>query len=129
MPNVEIEVRRQYTPDQEARIIDAVHSAVVEGLKIPEEDKTIRLVVHEPRRFPVSQSKSDRYTLVNIDLLAGRSLNAKKTLYRAIVRNLEPLGIPPGQVKILLRESPSDNWGIRGGLPASEVDLGFEIDV
>jgi len=129
VPNVEIEIRRQYPLDQEERIIDAVHSAVVEGLKIPVEDKTIRLEVHEPHRFPVSQSKTDRYTLINIDLLAGRSLAAKKTLYRAIVRNLEPLGIPPDQVKIPLRESPSDDWAIRGGLPASDVDLDFEVNV
>ena len=102
---------------------------MVEGLKIPEADKTVRLVVHEPHRFPAPPGKSDRYTLINIDLLAGRSLKAKKALYRAIVRNLDPLGIPADQVKILLRESPSEDWGIRGGLPASEVDLGFEVNV
>jgi hypothetical protein len=30
---------------------------------------------------------------------------------------------------IILLEPPMDNWGIRGGKPASEVDLGFKIDV
>lgn len=54
--------------------------------------------------------KTDRYTLINIDLFEGRSFDAKKTLFRAIVRNLEPLGIPADQVKILLRESPSAGW-------------------
>jgi hypothetical protein len=44
------------------------------------------------------------------------------------VRNLDPLGIPADQVKILLRESPSEDWGIRGGVQASDVDLGFEIN-
>ncbi len=66
VPNIEIEIRRQYTPDQEERIIDAVHSAVVKGLKIPEGDKTIRLVVHEPHRFPAPPDKRDRYTLVRL---------------------------------------------------------------
>ena len=84
-----------------------MHSAVVEGLKIPEEDKTIRLVVHEPHRFPAPPGKNDRCTLINIDLFVGRSFDAKQKLYRAIVRNLDPLGIPADQVKILLRESPS----------------------
>lgn len=28
-----------------------------------------------------------------------------------------------------LMESAPENWGIRGGVPASEVDLGFRIDV
>ncbi len=129
MPNAEIEIRRQYTPDQEESIIDAVHAAMIEGLKIPEGDKTIRLVVHEPHRFPAPPGMSDRYTLINIDLFIGRSLDAKKKLYCAIVKNLEPLGIPADHVKSLLRESPSEDWGIRGGVPASEVDLGFDVNV
>jgi hypothetical protein len=129
VPNAEIEIRRQYTPDQEESIIDAVHAAMIEGLKIPEGDKTIRLVVHEPHRFPAPPGMSDRYTLINIDLFIGRSLDAKKKLYCAIVKNLEPLGIPADHVKSLLRESPSEDWGIRGGVPASEVDLGFDVNV
>ncbi len=126
MPNATIEVRRRYTPEEEAAIIDAVHAAMMEGLKIPEGDKTVRLVVHEPHRFP---HESEWYTLVDIDLFSGRSFGAKKALYEAIVRNLGPFGIPGDQIKILLRESPAENWGIRGGVPASEVDLGFEVNV
>ena len=129
MPNATIEVRRRYTPEEEAGIIDAVHAAMMQGLKIPEWDKTIRLVVHEPHRFPQAPGKGERYTLVDIDLFSGRSLEAKKALYQAIVRNLAPFGIPGDQIKILLRESPAENWGIRGGVPASEVDLGFEVNV
>ena len=126
MPNATIEVRRQYTRAEEAGIVDAVHAAMIEGLRIPEADKTVRLVVHEPHRFP---HDSERYTLVDIDLFSGRSLGAKRALYSAIVRNLEPFDIPGDQIKILLRESPAENWGIRGGVPASEVDLGFEVNV
>jgi hypothetical protein len=50
-------------------------------------------------------------------------------LYQALVRNLGKLGIPSDDVKVLLRESGAENCGIRGGVPASEVDLGFKIDV
>ena len=106
MPNTQIETRRQCTPDQERKIIDAVHSVMVEGLVC---DKTIHLVAHEPHRCPAPPGKSDRCTLISIDLFAGRSFNAKKSLYRAIVRNLEPLDIPGDHVKITLRESPSEN--------------------
>ena len=126
MPNATIEVRRRYTPEEEAGIIDAVHAAMIEGLRIPQADKTLRLVVHEPHRFP---HESEWYTLVDIDLFVGRSLGAKRALYEAIVRNLEPFGIPGDEVKVLLRESAPENWGIRGGVPASEVELGFEVNV
>lgn len=46
-------------------------------------------------------------------------------LYHAVVRNLGALGIPPNDVLIVLQEPAMENWGIRGGMPASEVDLGF----
>jgi phenylpyruvate tautomerase PptA (4-oxalocrotonate tautomerase family) len=62
-------------------------------------------------------------------MFAGRSLDAKRHLYRAVVRNLGRLGIPPSDVLIALREVALENWGIRGGTPASDVDLGFEVDV
>jgi phenylpyruvate tautomerase PptA (4-oxalocrotonate tautomerase family) len=129
VPNVTIEVRKRYTREQEVAIIDAVHAALMEGIKTPDWDKTIRLVVHEPHRFATPPKKDDRYTLVDIDLFAGRSLEAKKALYRAIVKNLGKLGIPADHIKILLRESPAENWGIRGGVPASEVELGFKVDI
>ena len=129
MPNVTIEVRKQYSPEEDAQILRAVHAALMEGIKTPEWDRTLRLVCHEPGRFLAPPGKDERYTLVEIDLFPGRSLGAKRALYQAIVRNLGVLGIPADHIKILLRESPPENWGIRGGLPASEVDLGFKIDV
>ena len=94
MPNVTIEVRKRYTKEQEVAIIDAVHAALMEGIKTPEWDKTIRLIVHEPHRFATPPQKDERYTLVEVDLFPGRSLNAKKAFYRAIVNNLGKLGIP-----------------------------------
>jgi phenylpyruvate tautomerase PptA (4-oxalocrotonate tautomerase family) len=75
VPNVTIEVRKRYTREQEVAIIDAVHAALATPPK-----------------------KDDRYTLVDIDLFSGCSLEA-------------------------------ENWGIRGGVPASEVELGFKVDV
>jgi phenylpyruvate tautomerase PptA (4-oxalocrotonate tautomerase family) len=66
---------------------------------------------------------------LSIDALVGRSLEAKRNLYRKIVANLESLGIPPDHMKILLREIPKENWGIRGGQAGCDVDLGFKIEV
>ena len=36
-------------------------------------------------------------------------------------------GVAPTDVFVVLHEPPMDNWGIRGGQMASEVDLGFEV--
>ena len=52
-----------------------------------------------------------------------------RALPRRIVRNLGALGVPSLDIKISLLEIAPENWGIRGGLPASEVELGFKVDV
>ena len=131
MPSVLIEVRQQYSQDQEVAIIDAVHMALRKAFKIVPTDKNVRLLVHEPHRFacPPNKEQPSAYTHISIDAFAGRSIDAKRALYQAIVNNLEPLGIPKDHVKILLREIPKENWGIRGGQAGCDVDLGFKIDV
>jgi phenylpyruvate tautomerase PptA (4-oxalocrotonate tautomerase family) len=131
MPSVLIEVRQQYSQQQEVKIIDAVHSALQTAFLIPAVDKNVRLVVHEPHRFacPPDRSHPELYTHVSIDAFAGRSLNAKRNLYAQVVENLEGLGIPRNHVKILLREIQLENWGLAGGKPGCEIDLGFKVEV
>lgn len=131
MPSVLIEIRKQYSQEQEMALMEAVHMALREAFRILPGDKNVRLVVHEPHRFacPPAREKPEFYTHISIDAFAGRSLNAKRNLYKAIVRNLEPFGIPNDHVKILLREITKENWGIRGGQAGCDVELGFEIQV
>lgn len=131
MPASLIEVRRAYTPDEETALIDAVHAALVAAFRIPASDKTVRLLMHAPQRMACSPklSQPERFTLVSIDAFAGRSLDAKRALYQAIVTGLEPLGIPRDHVKVLVRELPQENWGIRGGQAACDVELGFQVEV
>ena len=131
MPSVLIEVRQQYSREVETGIIEAVHSALRESFKIMPHDRNVRLLVHEPHRFecPPDREKPEFYTHISIDCFAGRSLDAKRNLYQAIVNNLESFGIPRNHVKIMLREITAENWGIRGGQAACDVELGFKIDV
>jgi phenylpyruvate tautomerase PptA (4-oxalocrotonate tautomerase family) len=111
--------------------MEAVHSALVEAFKIPATDRTVRLVVHQPHRmmFLPGLAQPELFTQVSIDAFSGRSIDAKRALYSAIVTNLEQLGIPKSHVKVLLRELPKENWGIRGGQAGSDVDIGFKIEV
>lgn len=131
MPSSLVEVRRRYTEAEEIAIIDAVHDSLVAAFKIPPQDKHVRLVAHEPHRFAHSPNlaRPELYTLVSIDCFVGRSTDAKRALYREIVGRLEKLGIPRDHVTIFLREHALENWGVRGGQAACDVDLGFEVTV
>jgi phenylpyruvate tautomerase PptA (4-oxalocrotonate tautomerase family) len=128
VPNTLIATRSGWITDAVA-VIEAVQSALREALKIPEADRTLRLIEHPASHFAVPPGRSEKYTLVEVTMFSGRSLGAKRALYQAIVRNLAALGVPPLDIKIALIETPPENWGLRGGLPASELDLGFKIDV
>lgn len=131
MPSVLIEVRKLYTQEQETALMEAVHSALREAFEILPGDRNVRLVVHEPYRFacPPDRETPELYTHISIDAFAGRSLVAKRNLYKAIVNNLDKFGIPRSHVKILLREIPKENWGIRGGQAGCDVELGFKVEV
>lgn len=131
MPSALIETRQTHPRDQEEAMISAVHGALCEAFKIKSRDRNVRLVAHEPHRFacPPDIAKPALYTYISIDAFAGRSLEAKRSLFKSIVAGLEPLGIPRDHVGIVLREAPTSDWGIRGGQAACDLDLGFKIDV
>ena len=129
MPLAKIEVRKHWSEEQAQQIIEAVYLAQREALKVPEDDRQIRYTEYRPEHFHAPQGKTENYTVVEISIFAGRSLEAKRNLYQAIVRNLGVVGIEPSDILIVLHEIPLDNWGVRGGVPASEVNLGFKVDV
>jgi phenylpyruvate tautomerase PptA (4-oxalocrotonate tautomerase family) len=128
MPNTLIATRSGWITDPGA-VIRAVQSALQEALKIPESDRVVRVIEHPPSHFAVPPGRGEKFTLIEITMFSGRSMSAKRALYQAIVRNLGTLDVPPLDIKISLHELPSENWGIRGGMPASEIELGFKVDV
>jgi phenylpyruvate tautomerase PptA (4-oxalocrotonate tautomerase family) len=99
------------------------------SFQLPEWDRDILVDLYDGKRRIVPIGKSDRFTRIEIELFLGRSLKAKRALYQSIVQNLSALGIPRDEIKIILIEIPLENWGVRGGLPASESDIGFKVDV
>ncbi len=59
----------------------------------------------------------------------GRSLDAKRKLYRLIAEGMDAAGVGRDKVLVVLHEPALENWGIRGGQAATDVQLGFKVDV
>ena len=129
MPLVKVSLIKGRSKEEKEALLEAIHSALRAAFKIPENDRNLRVYEFEPDNFDLADEKTKDYTLIEMDVFPGRSLEAKRNLYRLIVENLKSLGIQPGDVFITLKEIPLDNWGVRGGVPASEIDLGFKLDV
>ena len=113
----------------EMKLIEAVQSALAAAFKIPEGDRDVVLDLYGENRRIVSAGRSERYTRVEIVGIAARSLEAKRTLFKAIADNLEAVGVPRNETRIFLIEPPPESWGIKGGVLASEADIGFNINV
>jgi phenylpyruvate tautomerase PptA (4-oxalocrotonate tautomerase family) len=113
----------------EMKLIEAVQSALVAAFRIPEGDRDVVLDLYSENRRVVAAGQSERYTRVEIIGIAARSLEAKRALFRAIADNLEAVGVPRNEMRIFLIEPPAENWGIGGGVLASEADIGFKVNV
>lgn len=129
-PFVKIETRKGYSSEYKKGILNGVHQALVDALGIPDSDRFQRIYELDKENFECPPDRTGAVTLVQITLFPGRSFEAKKKLYRNIVENLRKNpGIDGNDIMIILLEPPLENWGIRGGQPASEVDLGFDLEV
>ena len=131
MPSAIVEVRHTYTAEQESYLLEAVHDALVRAFKISPAHRNVTLVVHQPHRFigRPDCATPERLTNVSIFLLPGRSVQAKRQLYRFITEAFAEVGIPANCVLIRLFELPAENFGVRGGQALCDVPLGYPVAV
>jgi hypothetical protein len=129
MPDVLIEVRGDWLKARKGAFVDAIEDGIVTALKTPKDDKILRLIEHAPECFSIPSWASERFTHIEITMFAGRSLEAKRVLYRAVVDNLQRFGVPENDVKIILIEVDPSNVGMRGGRAAGDLTLGYEIAI
>ena len=110
-------------------MLAGIHAAIVEAFKTPASDRTQILFEHDAAHFEIPADRTTAYTLVEITAFPGRSADAKRALYRGIVARLEAIGIAPADVLIVLAEPPLESWSIRAGAAASDVKIGYKVDV
>jgi phenylpyruvate tautomerase PptA (4-oxalocrotonate tautomerase family) len=127
MPLIHVHLRVGRSSEEKRAVLDGLHRAFVEAFAIPENDRNQLLHEHEPQNFEAKYGPDTVF--VEASVFLGRSLEAKRKLYALIVENLGHAGIPGDRVFIVLHEVPRENWGIRGGRAATDVELGFKIDV
>jgi phenylpyruvate tautomerase PptA (4-oxalocrotonate tautomerase family) len=112
-----------------ARMSDVLHRCVVDVLGLPADKRAHRFFPMAREDFYYPGGRSDAYTAITMDMIAGRTEATKKALIRAIfVAFARDLGIQPIDVEITLREQPAHCWGFRG-MTGDEASLSYKIDV
>jgi phenylpyruvate tautomerase PptA (4-oxalocrotonate tautomerase family) len=111
------------------QLSNVIHSCVVDALSMPIEKRFHRFFYLEPRDFVFPADRSARYTIIEIAMFAGRSVDAKKQLIKLLFDRVQAeLQIAPADLEVTITETPQSNWGIRG-MPGDELMLGYRVGV
>lgn len=121
MPIVKVNVLKSLSSTEKKDIHKAIHQSLVSSLQIEDWDYFHRLYEFSKEDFIFPESRSDKFMIIEIHLFPGRSAEKKANLYKVLCDNLEKIGIPRMDIFIQILEPPLENWGIRGGLPATEI--------
>ena len=120
MPLVSIDLGPARTRAAARAIADGVHDALVTAIGIPAGDRFQIVNRHDAGElfFDPDSLGIDRrdVVFVRITLVAGRSDELKKQLYRTIAANLEAAGVRREDVVISLTETGRVDWSIGNGV-------------
>jgi len=78
--------------------------------------------------FIYPPDRSEKYTIIEISMFEGRTVETKKKLIRLLFEKMSAIGIPSNDLEITIFETPRSSWGIRG-LPGDELGLSYRVDV
>jgi 4-oxalocrotonate tautomerase len=121
MPLVRIALRKGTKPEFRRAVSESIHRAMVETIKIPEQDRFQVLTEHDESGLVYDPSylgisRSDGIIFIQITLSAGRSIDLRKALFAKIAANLrESPGVRPEDVLINLVETAKENWSFGNG--------------
>ncbi len=122
MPLVRIALRKGTTPEYRRAVGDSIHRAMVETIKIPEQDKFQVITEHDADSLIYDPSylgiqRSDGVIFVQITLSAGRTVDVRKALFARIAELLRQApGVPSEDVFINLVETAKENWSFGNGI-------------
>lgn len=122
MPLVRIDTLEGRSPAQLSAIGDGVHRALNETIGVPNDDRFQVIAQHPPERMPFDPDylgihRTSGIVFVQVTMSHGRTLEQKRALFAAIVRNLgaDP-GVRPEDVMINLVEVVKENWSFGKGI-------------
>ncbi len=129
MAQIKIYGLREHLDPVKRSLSEVIHSCVVDALQFPENKRAHRFFPMNPDDFYYPASATARYTIIEISLFEGRSVEAKKRLIRLLFERIcANVGRLPNEVEVTITETPRHNWGFRG-LPGDEIGLSYKVEV
>jgi len=129
MAQIKIYGLRETLDPVKAALSDVIHACVVEALKFPTNKRAHRFFPLERENFYTPEGRTDRYVIIEIMMIEGRTKETKKQLIRLLFERIHAeIGIATQDIEIAITESTKSNWGFRGKT-GDEVELNYTIEV
>lgn len=111
------------------QLSDVIHSCVVEALQFPVDKRAHRFFPLEREDFYYPDGRSEAYTIIEMTMITGRTVETKKKLIRLLFERIsEQIGIAQQDLEICIQEAPAHDWGFRG-MVGDEVKLNYRVEV
>jgi len=123
MPLVTISLSKSWSIEDQKLIADGIHEAIV-GVGFPQTDRFQKIhrlsqdqFLYDDRHPNLTESRTEKFVLIEIIISLGRSVEFKKDLLTRIIQNLKNKpGILPHNVMVLFLETARENWAFASGI-------------
>ena len=110
-------------------VSETIHECVMEALQFPRDKRAHRFFPMDKENMLYPEGRSDSYTIIEISMIEGRTVETKKKLVRLLFgKIMDQVGIGYQDIEICIYESPACNWGFRG-MHGDEVQLNYKINI
>ena len=74
--------------------------------------------------------RTDAYTVIEINMMAGRKIETQKSLIKSLFQEIErQLLISPVDIEVIIKEQAPHQWGFRGMTGDEVNDLKYKVNV
>ena len=116
-----------------AQLSNTIHSCMREVLGMPEDKRAHRFIPLSREDFYFPGGRSEAYTVIEINMMAGREVETKKRLIKCLFKAIErDLNIAAIDLEITIKEQAPHCWGFRGITGDEAImnaDLNYKVEV
>ena len=113
-----------------AKLSDVIHECMHIALGLPENKRAQRFIPLRVEDFYYPEGRSAAYTVIEINMMEGRTVPTKKALIKMLFSQIEAqIGINPIDIEITIKEQPAYCWGFRGMTGDEAQDLQYKVKV
>ena len=111
------------------QLSDVIHNCIVEALVFPEDKRFHRFFPMKKEDVFYPSSRSRAYTIIEIIMIEGRTVETKKKLIRLLFERIrKEVGIQAVDIEIVIQEASAYQFGFRG-MTGDEMLLDYKVEI